>query len=179
MCVAWQTVLRGNPGPEGFQLNGVTFPVYVVGPKGPLLDSKGLPARVLAEWDNGSEITSADAPILAAVGAPKVGSVEVSTVLGNSEVPTDEAKVVLAPGSYPLSAGDLPILADTLPDGVRVLIGRDVQSMYRFTQDGRAGTWTIQAPAGSMGPPPRMGVLGVLAALVGVAAVAIAAAEVA
>lgn len=182
-ATTWVTIASGNPGPAGFKVQGVVFDVYVIGPSGPLADSLGVPTRVQCMWDTGSDVSSVDARLLQDIGAPQVGSVLISTVQGTETVPTDLATLAIAPTDYPLSAGAIPVLADSLDGNTRVLIGRDLQSMYRLTCDGVHGTWRIEAPVvpGSVTTPPppaRTGLLVVGGVLVA-AAIAITALEVA
>lgn len=176
-ATAWTTVVSGSPGAAALRQHGVVFPVYVLGPSGSLKDSLGGPLAVQCMWDTGSDESSVDAGLLKALGVPQLGSVVISTVQGTETVPTDLATLTTAPGGFPLSGGALPVLADSLPSGTRVLIGRDIQSMYRLTVDAVAGTWRIEAPSASVTTPPTplrawLGpaiVLGLAAAVVGIA----------
>ena len=175
---AWETIASGSPGPAGLRAQGIVFPVYIAGPHGILSDELGMPLAVQCMWDTGSDQSSVSATLLQDLGAPEVGSVTISTVQGTETVPCDLATIAISPTDFPLSAGALPVLADSLPSGVRVLIGRDIQSMYRLTCDGVHGTWRIEAPAPTPQPPTPARAWLAPAAVVGAGVLAVVLAEV-
>lgn len=159
----WQSSLpgviaSGAQGAQGLAQAGPTFSVQVVGPRGV--------QTVPALWDTGSEVTSVDAALLQALGATPTGSEPVSTVQGTSGLATYTAAVNA--GGYPLSGGPLTVLGDHLPwPGPRVLVGRDIASMYVLTVDGPAGTWAVYGGGATARTTARSLAPLALAALVG------------
>lgn len=142
----YRVIATGTPGATTLRRRGMILPVAVAGPRGAV--------RTLALWDTGSEVSSVSAPMLRHLGAPQSGSVAIYTVQGDSTVPSYSATLAIAlpgGGTYPLTQAPIPLLGDKLGGRAHVLIGREVQALYRVTIDGPAGTWTIEGPAPSIG----------------------------
>jgi len=151
----------GSPGVASLVRDGALMPVTIT--------SRGGSRNTQAMIDTGSTASSVDRSLLDAVGAPRIGSVAIRTVMGREEAPVYAAAIVAADGTV-LSQGLPGVIGDDLPAPVQCLIGRDILSSWEFVYGGSQGAWSLGPPGQVVvvpQPPPVEGYL--LAAIAGAA----------
>lgn len=162
---------QANPGPDLLVQDGALLPVTVSVPGGPS-------RNVTAQVDLGSTISSVDRSVLAALGAPQIGTVEVQTVTDVQQVLLYGA--ALSSGPTQLLPAEAGVLGDDIQGRTKALLGRDALQYAGalLDYDAAAGSWTLQV--GGQAPAPSGApwwVLGASVAVLGVGAALVAHAE--
>jgi hypothetical protein len=142
-CRPWggrhMPIYAATPGALSLAGVGMLLPIVVSA-------GDGRAQVVTAQVDTGSDVSSVDDGLLRGLGADVIGSAQISTVDGTTEVSVYDVDLS-TPAGVSLTAG-LPggVLGDSLPYGVRCLIGRDVLARLVLQYSGPDGAWSIDAP---------------------------------
>lgn len=132
-------VAQASPGPLSLALQGMLYPVVVVGPT-------GRPITAQALFDTGSTISSISMSLIQRVGAVQVGQADITTVTTASALEPIYNARILFPSGMPITNGIPGELGDGLSGATQVLVGNDILSQFIVDRNGPAGTWSISVP---------------------------------